>query len=267
MVVPSKRWGSPIPSGGGGGGGGANGSGTYAARPNAPAVGDTYAVTSGVCAGDLFIAAYSDTGEVIWRFWNRNHANPFNSTGGWTQGNGGGANVGTSTTSLVAPDSGIISMASTGTVHDAEGPRIEVAIPTDAFNFKFSVRALSRTAMTGTAFGFLFIRNSTNTAARLIGSYGAADQLLAGSWASGLVSPGAPGDGPWDGSIVYQIQYLNLPGNPTWAWQVLNASGVAFSGAFAGLGFTPSHVGVIGASDGPATCDFTFTDVSFESYG
>ena len=267
MVVPSKRWGSPIPSGGGGGGGGTNGEGTYAARPTAPSVGDTYVVTSGVCAGDQFIAAYSDTGEVIWRFWNRNHCNPFNSTGGWTQGNGGGANVGASTTSLTAPDSGIIVMDSTGTVHDAEGPRIEIPIPSDCLNFKFSVRALSRTAMTGAAAAFLFIRNSTNTAARLIGSYGNANQIIAGSWGSGLALPGVPGDGAWDGSLVYQMQYLNMPGAPYWSWQVLNASGIAFSGAFAGTGFTPSNVGVIGASDGPASCSFTFTEFSFESYG
>lgn len=263
MAIPSKRWGSPITSGSGGGG--VNGYGTYENRPTAPSVGDTYAVISGVCAGDLFVASYSDTGEVIWRFLNRNHCNPFNSTGGWTQGNGGGANVGASTTTLAAPDSGIINLDTTGSVHDAEGPRIETVIPTDCLSFKFSVRALSRSAMTGAGAAFLFIRDATNSAIRIIGTYGDANQLFAGSWASGIVFPGAPA--PWDGSIVYQIQYFNMPASPFWSWQVKDASGNLFSAALTKINFSPYSVGVIGASDGPASCNFTFTEFSFESYG
>lgn len=241
------------------GGGGSHNSGTLAARSTSPIAGDSYEVTSGLCAGDVF-ECFRDG---IWTFVGRGATRRFAVGLGFelvSPGSNGSA--GTSVASYESGGVGRLSIATAGTIHDATGCLIRRSIDLGAFGYRASVRLMSRGAFTGSSFGGLYVSDAAGTGVQFIASGFSTvnDQIIAGNWAS-LEVPGIVDAAPWDGATLLTLQIQNT------SIQLGFVRGATWTRWSRSLTFTPAFVGVGGFSDGAASCTYDFADFSLETYG
>jgi hypothetical protein len=238
---------------------GTHGSGTLADRPASPVAGDSYEVTSGLCAGDTF-ECFRDG---FWTFVGRNITRRFASGQGFTLVSpGSNGDAGTSVASYQSGGVGRLALATAGQIHDATGCLIRRPIEPGNYGYRASVRLMARGAFTGSSFAGLYVSNSAGTSIQFVASGRSTvnDEVIAGNWSS-LEVPGVADAAPWDGATLLTLQIQGT------AIQLGFARGSAWTRWSKTLGFTPAYVGVCGLTDGSASNSYDFADFSLETFG